>query len=280
MKTADPPKREGRNTMIRMSVWAAVAGLPLAAFPAMASSVVVTFDDLTLSGSNSYDNGGPTTNAAGWTSQGTFFGNSFTDWGDGFTSWDGFAYSNVNDATTPGFTNQYAALTGTAFSGTIYAIAYTGAQAFINLPAGYRPGSVRITNTTYAAFDMIDGSGFSRPFGPGDYLRMTLTGYSGASATGLPTGSTTFYLADFRNGGSTIVNTWELLDLTPLGSAVSIGLEWESTDVGEFGINTPQYAAIDDLTLTPVPEPSALVLTACGGIVVLGAWRRRRQRAA
>ena len=28
-----------------------------------------------------------------------------------------------------------------------------------------------------------------------------------------------------------------------------------------------------------VPEPSALVLTACGGIVVLGAWRRRRQRA-
>ncbi|MFM8953572.1 MAG: DUF4465 domain-containing protein [Planctomycetaceae bacterium] len=265
--------------MIRMSVWAAVASLSLAAFPALASPVVVTFDDLTLSGSNSYDNGGPTTNTDGWTSQGTFFGNNFTDWGDGFTSWDGFAYSNVNDATTPGFTNQYAAFTGTAFSGTIYAITYAGAQAFINLPAGYRPGSLRITNTTYTAFDLIDGSGFSRPFGPGDSLRVTFTGYSGSSATGLTTGSTTFYLADFRNGGSTIVNTWELLDLTPLGSAVSIGLAWESTDVGEFGINTPQYAAIDDLTLTPVPEPSALALAACGGIAALGAWRRR-QRAA
>jgi hypothetical protein len=263
-----------------MSFWVAVAGLPLAALPAMATPVVVTFDDLALSGSNSYYNGGPTTNVDGWTSQGTAFGNGYTDWGDGFTSWNGFAYSNVNDATTVGFTNQYAAFTGTAFSGTIYAIAYTGAQAFIDLPDGYRPGSVRITNTTYAALDMINGSGFSRVFGPGDYLRVIFTGYSGAGATGLSTGSTTFYLADFRNGGSTIVNTWELLDLTPLGGAASIGLVWESTDVGEFGINTPQYAAIDDLTLTPVPEPSALAIAACGGLVVLGAWRRRRHWAA
>lgn len=267
--------------MTRFRAWAAVACLSVVACPALATPVVVTFDDLTLSGSNTYDNGGPTTNAAGWTSQGTFFGNSFTDWGDGFTSWDGFAYSNVNDATTPGFTNQYAAFTGTAYSGTIYAVAYAGAQAFINLPAGYRPGSVRITNTTYTALDVADGSAFSRAFGPGDFLRVTFTGYGGTSATGVPTGSTTFYLADFRNGGSTIVNTWELLDLTPLGSAVSIGLAWESTDVGEFGINTPQYAAIDDLTLTPVPEPSGVALLACGGAMVgTLAWRRRRQRLA
>lgn len=262
--------------MTRFLAVASLLTLPFVACPAMATPVVVTFDDLTLSGSNSYYNGGPTTNVTGWTSQGTFFGNSYTDWGDGFTSWDGFAYSNVNNATTPGFTNQYAVYTGTAFSGTIYAVAYAGTQAFVNLPAGYRPGSVRITNTTYTALDMMSGSSFSDAFGPGDYLRVTFTGYSGTSATGLSTGSTTFYLADFLNGSSTIVNTWELLDLTPLGNAESIGLSWESSDAG-----TPVYAAIDDLALTAVPEPSGIsLLGGVAAVVATLAWRRRRQWAA
>jgi hypothetical protein len=253
-----------------------IIGLTLAPVTGVASPLVVTFDDLTLSGSNSYYNGGPTTNTLGWTSQGVGFGNGFTDWGGGFTSWNGFAYSNVNDTTTGVFTNQYAAVTGTAYAGSIYAVAYSGLQDFINLPAGYAPQSVRVTNTTYAALDMANGSGFSRKFGAGDFLTVTFTGYTSAGATGTATGSTTFYLGDFLDGKSTIVTAWELLDLTPLGSPASIGLSWASSDVGSFGINTPTYAAIDSLTLTPVPEPSSLVLLACTGAVVgAGMWRRR-----
>lgn len=258
-----------------------MVGLTLAPVTGAASPLVVTFDDLTLSGSNSYYNGGPTTNTLGWTSQGVGFGNSYTDWGEGSTSWGGFAYSNVNDTTTVGYTNEYAAITGTAFSGSIYAVAYSGSQAFINLPVGYAPQSVRITNTTYAALDMANGSGFSKKFGAGDFLTITFTGYSGTSATGAATGNTTFYLGDFLDGKSTIVNTWELLDLTPLGSPASIGLSWASSDVGSFGINTPTYAAIDSLTLAPVPEPSSVALLACAGAVVgVGIQWRRRVRAA
>lgn len=255
-----------------------IVGLTLAPVAGVASPLVVTFDDLTLSGSNSYYNGGPTTNTLGWTSQGVGFGNGYTDWGGGFTSWNGFAYSNVNNTTTGDFTNQYAAVTGTAYAGSIYAVAYSGLQDFINLPVGYTPQSVRITNTTYAALDMANGSGFSKKFAAGDFLTVTFTGYSGASATGAATGSTTFYLGDFLDGKSTIVNTWELLDLTPLGSPASIGLSWASSDVGSFGINTPTYAAIDSLTLAPVPEPSGFVLAACGAAAWM-AWRRRARAA-
>ncbi len=239
-----------------------------------AAPLVVDFSDLSLT-SNSFFNGGPTTNTTGWTSQGVFFGNEFTDWGHGYTSWDGFAYSNVNDTTTGDFTNQYAAITGTAYAGSIYAVGYSGSQGFINLPGGYRPGSVRVTNTTYAAIDMQTGSQFSKVFGPGDFFTVTFTGFDQAGATGNPTGSSSFYLADFRDGNSLIVNTWELLDLTPLGSAASIGLSWASSDVGQFGIATPTYVALDSLTLSPVPEPGNWAALAAAAAA---AWLRCRCR--
>lgn len=250
------------------AVGLALAGA-LAAGIAPATPLVVDFSDLTLP-ANSFFNGGPTSGTSAWTSQGVSFGNSFTDWGGGFTSWNGFAYSNVNDTTTGAFTNQYAAITGTAFAGSIYAVGYAGSQAFINLPVGYRPGSVLVTNTTYAALDMANGSAFSRQFGPGDFLSVTFTGYADAGATGSPTGSKTFYLADFLDGKSLIVNTWQLIDLSPLtlqGSPASVGLSWASSDVGDFGINTPTYVALDALTLAPVPEPAAwAIIAAAAGV--------------
>src|SRR3954468_19483597 len=79
---------------------------------AMADSIV-TFDDLSLA-PNSFWNGpdpngtivngpfGPETHRR-FTSGGVAFANNFQN---SFGSWDGFAYSNTSDTTTPGFTNQ------------------------------------------------------------------------------------------------------------------------------------------------------------------------------
>lgn len=260
------------------AVGLALAGA-LAAGVAAATPLVVDFSDLTLP-ANSFFNGGPTPGTSTWTSQGVSFGNGFTDWGGGFTSWNGFAYSNVNDPVTEGFTNQYAAFAGPAHSGSIYAVGYSGSRAFIDLPTGYLPASVRVTNTTYTALDMANGSGFSRQFGPGDSLSVTFTGYSGAAGTGSPTGNTTFFLGDFRDGRSLIVNTWELLDLAPLvaqGTPASIRLSWASTDVNQWGIRTPTYVALDSLTLVPVPEPAAWLLAAVGLGAAAAVRRRGRQ---
>jgi len=269
---ACPPRRPA--ALFAGFILAACAGA------AAATPMVVDFSDLTLA-PGSFFNGGPTTNTGSWTSQDVLFGNRFTDWGGGFVSWNGFAYSNVDDTTTGDFTNQYAAITGTAFAGSIYAVGYSGSRAFIDLPAGMLPTSVRLTNTTYAARDMETGSSFSRAFSADDFLTVTFTGYAEAAATGSATGATTFYLADFRDGKSLIVNTWELLDLTPLvaaGQPASIGLAWESSDVGQFGINTPTYVALDALTLTSVPEPGTWALAAAAAAAVAAARLRRRVR--
>jgi hypothetical protein len=89
----------------------------------------------------------------------------------------------------------------------------------------------------------------------------------------------TFYLADFLEGNSLIVNTWELLGLSLLSSPASIGLSWAWSDVGQFGINTPTYVALDSLTLSPVPEPStwAILVAGVGGAAAATGVRRRRR---
>ncbi|HMO25026.1 MAG TPA: DUF4465 domain-containing protein [Tepidisphaeraceae bacterium] len=241
------------------------------------SATLIDFEDLTVPGAGYY-NGGPITNTDGWTSGGAFFGNSYNSSFGGF--WNGFAYSNVNAPTTPGFGNQYASRAGGGVGGSgVYAVAYSGSQTFINLPSGTTPVSVQVTNTAYAAFDMQSGSGFSKKFGgpsgdDPDFFRVIFTGYDAPGGAGNITGSATFTLADYTfadNSLDYIVTTWETLDLTSLGGAVSIRLSWQSSDVGQFGINTPVYAAIDNLTV--IPEPSMLGLMALSLLTL----RRRRQ---
>jgi Domain of unknown function (DUF4465) len=242
-----------------------------------AYAAVVTFEDLSLL-PNSFYNGGPTTNTAGWTSGGAVFGNSYDSSFGGF--WNGFSYSNVNDASTSGFGNQYAAYAGTGFGGSgNYAVAYAGLNAFINLPSGTSAQSVYLTNTTYAALSMLNGDMFAKKFGgmtgnDPDFFDVTITGYGGLGATGLVTGSTTFRLADYTfsdNSLDYIRNTWELVDLTPVGSALSLGFSWASSDMSGVFINTPTYLAVDNLTV--IPEPSSVLVSLLGIVVLL---RRKR----
>ncbi len=70
--------------------------------------------------------------------------------------------------------------------------------------------------------------------------------------------------------------------MTPLAGSESLGFGFASSDVGQFGINTPLYFAMDNLTLstsTAIPEPSSalLALTALG-ITGLAAAHRRWRR--
>jgi hypothetical protein len=242
-----------------------------------ATAAIVTFEDLTLS-PNSFFNGGPVTNSNGWSSGGATFGNSYNSSFGGF--WNGFSYSNVNDTTTPGFGNQYAAYSGTGFGGSgNYAVAYSGSQAFVNLPTGTVAQSVYLTNTTYAALSMLNGDMFAKKFGgltgnDPDFFDITITGYGGLGATGLVTGSTTFRLADYTfsdNSLDYIRDTWELVDLTPVGSALSLGFSWASSDTSGAFINTPTYFAMDHLTV--IPEPSAVLSSLLG----LGILLRRKR---
>ena len=238
---------------------------------------VVGFEDLTLN-PNSYWNG---SNGAGsFTSGGVTFPNSYNT---AYGSWNGFAYSNVQNSTTPGWVNQYAARPGTGHNGSAnYAIGYQPYVGNFEISLGGASNFVgrglQVANTTYVALDMQNGSGFSKKFGgangtDADWFRLTVRGLLGSSETG----AVDFYLADFRFANSAddyILSSWAFIDLTALGTVDKLRFALTSSDTGSYGMNTPGYVAFD--SIGSVPEPSCSILLLIAALSFAAVRRARR----
>ncbi|MCY2983275.1 MAG: DUF4465 domain-containing protein [Planctomycetota bacterium] len=247
---------------------------------------MITFEDkttYTATGANgSYYNGNSGTNvsnSAGWSSGGVQFNNAY----DGtFNVWSGFAYSSVANSTTAGFTNQYAAFPGGGSSSSQYAVAFNFGQgdAVVSFAAPVTVNSADFANTTYTALSMRDGDAFSKKFGGDlgndlDFLRLDVYGYLG----GVNTGTTSLYLADYRfsnNSLDFILNGWSTQNLTGLGVVDSLQFDLISSDVGVFGTNTPTYFALDNLSITAVPEPTTVAMISLASVVVSFCRRKKR----
>jgi hypothetical protein len=224
--------------------------------------------DAFYSGCNSPS--GPPTDFA---SSGATFNNDTLDFGSCF--WQGWAYSQTTDPTTPGFGNQYSAIPGSGAGGSAtYGVAFTGGQVGaqgpitrITFASEVSVTGAQITNTTYAALSMQDGDGFAKQFGgtsgdDPDYLLLTITGRDALDAI---TGSVEFALADYRfadNALDYILTQWTFVDLTGLGPVAALEFSLDSSDQSFGFLNTPSYFALDDLQL--VPEPGSAALLAFG----------------
>ena len=184
-------------------------------------------------------------------------------WGMGFMSrefWNGgIAISQWNDMTVGDFTNQCSVFYQDAATG--YG-GYNGSKTFaVNNGSGeisFEDGVTECTfyyfwvaNSAYAALSMMHGDGFgAKKFEAGDWFKLTVTAFNkSGTATGVPV---EFYLADFRTATSTgIVTEWTKVDLTPLGNNVhTIKFNLESSDTGEWGMNTPGYFCFDNLAIS------------------------------
>lgn len=239
--------------------------LILAATALQAASVTVDFSDLTFPEGQTHNDGAAL--AGSFISGGFRFDNEFTDWGGGYTSWSGFAYAKQTDNTTAGFGNQYGPFPGTdgsGIAGGTYAVAYGSdyGDSVVHFPAGQvgAPLSLKVANNTYAGVSMRDGDLFSKKFGgtsglESDYFQLIIWGRNAAGAV---TGQIKVMLADFTSSDSAkdyLLDTWKTVDLSPLGSDVSsLTFSLNSSDYGSFGLNTPSYFLIDDLTVDLRPE--------------------------
>lgn len=166
----------------------------------------------------------------------------------------GFTISKSVDMQTEGYLNQYSvyAPSGNNESDN-FAIFYSqGEIVFLN-PANLK--GVYVNNTTYAYLAMKNGTQFSNPLAvTNGIFEIIFTGYD---SSGDEIASVVKRLGDYQTPdnlnevvikcGENILNQWSYLDLSPLAGVKSVIISFESTDVGEYGIVHPLYAAIDDL---------------------------------
>ena len=185
------------------------------------------------------------------------FRNRFSrnDYGFGlYDAWSGFAYSRSQDDSTAGFENQYGAITaGGAFDSENYGILYLmyGSDTlWLKEPAML--DSVFLTNGTYPYLAMRDGDMFSKKFGgesgdDPDWFLLSITGLRNNEVTD----TVEFYLADYRdsnNENDYIVDEWTKVDLSVLDTVDRLKMSLSSSDVGDFGMNTPAYFCMDNLS--------------------------------
>jgi len=180
-----------------------------------------------------------------------------TEWG-GYNSWGGFAYSNITDTVADELDGEYNAITGSGHGGSSnYVIGYensfTGVIPTITLEAARTIKAVRITNTNYVYYAMLNGNFAAKIFGGAtgddpDWFLLTITG---KDANEDPTGTVEFYLADYRfadNAEDYIVKDWTLVELSSLGEVKSLEFALTSSDSDPvWGMNTPAYFAIDSV---------------------------------
>jgi len=172
------------------------------------------------------------------------FDNYYSDF-----SWGGFMYTNKSDITSASYTNN-SAITGKANSGKVYLTANNTPEnpSIISFKDGaaYKVSGMYITNSTYAYLSMKNGDQFSKKFSNGDWFKLEIYG---KDISGNNSSTVTVYLADFRNGKTELLDNWKWVELLGLGELKSLHFNLSSSDTGDWGMNTPSYFCVDDITI-------------------------------
>ena len=183
----------------------------------------------------------------------------------GGMSWEGFTLSTVSQDTANVF--GCVANGGLAGVGTPYAIGYysewvSSSQGYssniIDFNGEYYPEYVYICQNSNTMEGITHGVFNSRPFTTEDTLTLIIQALDSSM---LPTATTTYYLAI----DGTQNNGWLKVPLTTLGKTSCLSFSMTTTDIGNWGSNTPLYFALDGLTInTEIPTSLPQVSTQLG----------------
>ena len=168
----------------------------------------------------------------------------------GGLSWEGFTVSKVSQDTANVF--GCVANGGLADVGTPYVIGYYSSWITVSLEYSsntiffdqeYYPEYVYICQNSNTMEAITNGGVFNaRAFTENDTLALIISALNSGMEE---TKSITYYLAvdGEKNNG------WIKVPLTALGQAVGLSFRMTTTDIGQFGENTPMYFALDGLTV-------------------------------
>ncbi len=166
------------------------------------------------------------------------------------TYYDGFTISkNASDTL-----NQFGCMAkggrkgiGTPFAVGYYSTYYTSTPNLILFDNEYYPTEIYICQSAFTYSSIMNGDGFARKFTDKDTLALIISAYDGVLTTEQ---SITYYLAINGNFNK----SWTKVDLSPLGKCYGLNFSMTSTDVGTYGINTPLYFCLDELTISTTPS--------------------------
>jgi hypothetical protein len=214
--------------------------------------VVSTFQEFTLAKDTFY-NGSDA--AGGFVSGSSYFPNEYNaTW----KTWSGWAVSNLTDTADKTIANQYSSFRNPPVWGNNFAVGFGNT----NIRMGYGPKLLSdfrftsrmlfINNTVFTHNAIKEGSAFSKKFGgpsgnDPDYFILNIVG---VDYLGVRSDTIKVVLADYRfenNKQDYILDRWEAVDLNQImdgRSTVQLEFFFESSDTGQWGINTPSYFAI------------------------------------
>jgi len=226
-----------------------------------AQLMVSDFETFTLSPNSFYMD----TTSTPFSTQNASFQHRYSKFGPTWYWTGGFAYTNVNDSANGSFLNLHGVK---AFKGYNASSNYAVGQdrSMLHLLTRDTVHGFYLTNTTYAYKMILFGdtaNAISRKFGDTtgtgsgttiaqgaypDYFKLTVKGFKNGL---LSSDSVEFYLADYRfqnNVLDYVLDTWQWVNTSALGEVDSLKFWMYSSDVGQFGINTPLFFAIDNFT--------------------------------
>ncbi len=180
----------------------------------------------------------------------------YGEWGKFFTM-GGFCYSKRTETTydaatytTDQFNNQIGA--GAAGS-EAFAVAYGTEPSSVTADYTFKPQSCYVTNNAYLLNSVMKGDAYARQFNYDDTFTLKITGFKDQ----VPTETVEVPLA----AKGSVVFQWIPVDLTSLGEVDSVSFALTSTDTGDYGMNTPAYFCLDNLSVIFTETPTSISQT-------------------
>ena len=118
----------------------------------------------------------------------------------------------------------------------------------------FEPVGVYVCNHPWPYYGCVHGDGMARPFEEGDYFELIAHGVKADRSET----TVSMNLIEYTNGTLIAANDWTFFDLSGLGKVESVYFTLNSTDTGDYGMNTASYFCMDKFQVNTTPVPTAI----------------------